>query len=237
MPIAHRRSMPLTPSSFRFGAKRIRRIWAGLAGVPAALALLAATSLQPAKAENMFYNIVEAADGLIQVYADGQLDLDGAQLLGVDSCGDAGAIVSSSAVICTGPDEFVTTYSLSGPSSFAGSVNMEAIAVAGIPIGISGALGYFLIDGSYQSGTNLYSTATFNGPLQAAGFTTTGLLGTWTIDGTGSLIQVVVTPYTPPEPVPGPLPMLGVAAAFGYSRRLRRRITASQATPSQDGTR
>lgn len=29
-------------------------------------------------------------------------------------------------------------------------------------------------------------------------------------------------------PVPGPLPLLGVAAAFGYSRRLRRRISTSQ---------
>ena len=233
--------MPLNPSSFRLGAKRIRRIWAGVAGVPAALALLAATSLLPAKAEDitglLTYNIVEAADGLIQVYADGQLNLDGAQFLGDDFCGDTGAIISSSAVICTGPDAFVTTYGLSGPSSFAGSVNMEAIAVAGIPIGMSGALGYFLIDGNYQSGTNLYSTATFNGPLQAAGFTTTGLLGTWTINGTGSIIQVVVTPYTPPAPVPGPLPVLGVAAAFGCSRRLRRRISASQATPSQDANR
>lgn len=29
-------------------------------------------------------------------------------------------------------------------------------------------------------------------------------------------------------PVPGPLPVLGVGAAFGYSRRLRRRISTSQ---------
>jgi hypothetical protein len=28
-------------------------------------------------------------------------------------------------------------------------------------------------------------------------------------------------------PVPGPLPLLGVGAAFGYSRRLRRRINLS----------
>jgi hypothetical protein len=35
-------------------------------------------------------------------------------------------------------------------------------------------------------------------------------------------------------PVPGPLPVLGVGAAFGFSRRLRRRISTSQAgTPPQ----
>jgi hypothetical protein len=34
-------------------------------------------------------------------------------------------------------------------------------------------------------------------------------------------------------PVPGPLPVLGVGAAFGYSRRLRRRISTSKATPPQ----
>jgi hypothetical protein len=34
-------------------------------------------------------------------------------------------------------------------------------------------------------------------------------------------------------PVPGPLPVLGLGAAFGYSRRLRRRISTSKATPPQ----
>jgi hypothetical protein len=33
--------------------------------------------------------------------------------------------------------------------------------------------------------------------------------------------------------VPGPLPVLGAGAAFGFSRKLRRRISASQATPPQ----
>ncbi|MCP9886272.1 proprotein convertase P-domain-containing protein, partial [Synechococcus sp. ATX 2A4] len=34
-------------------------------------------------------------------------------------------------------------------------------------------------------------------------------------------------------PVPGPLPLLGVGAAFGFSRRLRRRISMSKPTPPQ----
>jgi hypothetical protein len=38
------------------------------------------------------------------------------------------------------------------------------------------------------------------------------------------------TPYTPPAGAPGPLPALGVAAAFGYSRKLRKRIKCSTNT-------
>ncbi len=39
-------------------------------------------------------------------------------------------------------------------------------------------------------------------------------------------------PFTPhPESVPAPLPVLGAAAAFGYSRRLRKRIARSKTLP------
>jgi hypothetical protein len=41
-------------------------------------------------------------------------------------------------------------------------------------------------------------------------------------DGPQSVVQTVV--QIVPEPVLGPLPILGAAAAFGFSRRLRRRI-------------
>ena len=35
-------------------------------------------------------------------------------------------------------------------------------------------------------------------------------------------------PFTPPDEVPGPLPLFGAAAAFGYSRKLRRRLQDSR---------
>jgi hypothetical protein len=38
---------------------------------------------------------------------------------------------------------------------------------------------------------------------------------------------LVITPRSPVPAVPGPLPALGVAAAFGYSRKLRNRIKKS----------
>jgi hypothetical protein len=40
------------------------------------------------------------------------------------------------------------------------------------------------------------------------------------------------TPYASPAAVPGPLPLFGVAAAFGYSRKLRQRIKCSTKTGS-----
>lgn len=36
--------------------------------------------------------------------------------------------------------------------------------------------------------------------------------------------------YTAPAPVPGPLPLFGAAAAFGFSRKLRKRIQESRLT-------
>ena len=95
-------------------------------------------------------------------------------------------------------------------------------------VGISGA---FAIDPSYIYNTPIVSSATFNGQtLASLGFTTTGLIGTWTIDGTSESIQVFLGP---PAAVPGPLPLVGAAAAFGFSRRLRKRIAAPLSTPPQ----
>lgn len=45
---------------------------------------------------------------------------------------------------------------------------------------------------------------------------------------TGSVISSTLSPVSPVA-VPGPLPLLGVAAAFGLSRRLRRRLRSATA--------
>jgi hypothetical protein len=37
-----------------------------------------------------------------------------------------------------------------------------------------------------------------------------------------------LTPANSPDPVPGPLPLMGAAAAFGWTRKLRRRISADR---------
>jgi hypothetical protein len=94
---------------------------------------------------------------------------------------------------------------------------------------------FFLIDPAYISNSPIVSSATFNSQtLATLNFTTTGLIGTWTLDGTSESIQVILGAPTPPGvTVPGPLPLLGAAAAFGWSRRLRRRIATPLITPPQ----
>jgi hypothetical protein len=67
--------------------------------------------------------------------------------------------------------------------------------------------------------------------LADLGFTTTGLIGTWFLTGTSETIQVILG--APGAAVPGPLPLFGAAAAFGWSRKLRKRIAAPLSTPPQ----
>jgi MYXO-CTERM domain-containing protein len=44
---------------------------------------------------------------------------------------------------------------------------------------------------------------------------------------------ILGAPTPPGATVPGPLPLLGAGAAFGWSRRLRKRIAAPLSTPPQ----
>ena len=89
------------------------------------------------------------------------------------------------------------------------------------------------LDTAYVSNTPIVSSATINGTtLAGLGFTTTGLIGTWSLTGTSETINVyLVNPAT--AAVPGPLPLLGAGAAFGWSRRMRKRISATLSTPPQ----
>jgi hypothetical protein len=47
-----------------------------------------------------------------------------------------------------------------------------------------------------------------------------------TADGSRDVGAVQVSRSTPPAAAPGPLPLLGLGAALGWSRRLRRRLGA-----------
>jgi hypothetical protein len=91
----------------------------------------------------------------------------------------------------------------------------------------------FSLASAYVSNTPIVSSATFNGrTLAGLGFTTTGLIGTWSLTGTSETINVFLgNPVS--AAVPGPLPLLGAGAAFGWSRRLRKRIAAPLSTPPQ----
>jgi hypothetical protein len=118
-------------------------------------------------------------------------------------------------------------YSISGPSSFIADT-ITGGSISGIALSLQGSTQYFGISTSYNSGEPITSGITFsNTTLSTMGFTTTGLIGTWQLDGTpGADGQINV--YV--NEVPGPLPLLGSAAAFSWSRRLRRRVSASTTT-------
>jgi hypothetical protein len=147
-------------------------------------------------------------------------------------------------------------YPISGPATIPASplVYLFASNFSGVKTVFSpgSPFGIFGID-AYVIGTEINSSATFNSTtLAVLGFITPGLIGTWTIVGppfeTGSTptpfdtINVVVGPPAAGgsggsgsgsggAAVPGPLPLLGVAATFGWSRRLRHRI-ANAKTPA-----
>ncbi len=81
--------------------------------------------------------------------------------------------------------------------------------------------GFSYVVGTGTSDTFRYASVTWGGPgaLQSDGDNEiNGILGT----------KADLTPYAPGTAVPGPLPLLGVGAAFGYSRRLRKRINTSK---------
>ena len=196
-----------------------------LPALPAALAVVAAGSWQPAQAL-LTYNIFETSGGDVVIETSGSLNL-GAPVFNT-FCAGNGFIISQDAYLCTGPLQTVPAYKLTGPASFNGTVFQLASSASGITTYLEGASGSIAIDPAYVSGTPIVSSATFsNTTLAGLGFTTTGLIGTWTLTDGGDQIRVVLTE------VPGPLPLLGAGAAFGFSRRLRRRISASQATLPQ----
>lgn len=197
---------------------------------PAALLLGA----DPAKAI-LNINIFDEGPNL-KVVTSGSLSELGTSALGTSAglanCGFNGAVSSTYGFICTGSDAISTEYSLSGPSTIDGSANLfPADSVSGLSFFLLSFAGIYSIDPSYTAGQPFLSSATFNNTnLAAQGFTTPGLAATWTIYGTSESINLIIGA---PAEVPGPLPLLGAGAAFGWTRRLRRRISAPWITPPQ----
>jgi len=203
-------------------AQRCKR-FSPLLAAPAALLL----TQGDAKALLTYY-ISEKA-GNVDVQAVGSLLLPNPGFQATCGGVPSGQVSSTFASICTGPTGTVNFYNIQGPASFDGTVSIQpADSVSGIPTNLNGGANLFGIDPGYTPGTPITSAATFNSStLAGIGFTTTGLLGTWTLqpkDGSdpytaNDTIQVVIGA----PPVPGPLPLLGAGAAFGWARRLRKR--------------
>ena len=213
----------------RILAQHCKRIIPWLAA-PAALLL----SQGQAKAV-LTYNIFESG-GNVVVQTSGSLNLTGSQDAGSNYCAVNGAILSRIAIICTGTDPGtpINARRVSGPINFNGSVSrFGATSVSGMFTMLKGLIGQLALDPAYVSNDPIVSSATFNGTtLAGLGFTTTGLIGTWSLIGTSETIKVFIG-NSASAAVPGPLPLLGAGAAFGWSRRLRKRIAAPLITPPQ----
>ena len=225
-------------------AKRCKRL-AFLLAAPAALLL----SQGQAKAVVNVYIYNDGPD--LKVSVTGSISSRGNLTASPSSCGASGYLngqfdVTDPSVLCTGIDQLSDFYSITGPAGFGGTGNSGlASSVAGLSFqmfpssyntGVVPTPGYdaykdtYAIDPSYVLGEIFHSSAIFNGKsLASEGFTATGLVGTWAITGTSESINV----YISPAPTPGPLPLLGAAAAFGWSRRLRKRIATPLITPPQ----
>jgi hypothetical protein len=192
-----------------------------LAARSASAALLVCS--EPAQAA-LTYNIYENSGNVI-IETQGSLNLPAPSPGSSLTCGTSlGGVWGSQGAICTGPDASKPYYFITGPTSFTGPVAFKyGTSTSGKMTVLFAAAGLFTID-SYLSGDPIVASTTIAGnTLASLGFPTQGTIGTWTITGTGDTIKVNVG-----NPVPGPLPLLGAAAAFGFSRRLRRRIAHSQ---------
>ena len=194
---------------------------------------------QPAQAV-LTYTIYESG-GNVVMDTSGSLNLPSIAFTGFSTC-IGSDIKTANSRFCTGQNRFFQfEYAVIGPTSIsatAGTVDATASSSTGLATFLNGTNGSFFIPTSYASGTPIVGSSTFNSQtLAGLGFTTTGLIGTWTLTGTGGGDTIEVRVSAPPGPsgtgVPGPLPLFGAAAAFGYSRRLRRRVSLSRsASPS-----
>ena len=208
-----------------------------LLAAPAALLL----SQGQAKAV-LTYNIFESA-GNVVAETSGSLNLTGAMTSFNRRCGANGALITQAAFLCTGPSVINRSYQITGPQTFPGTAQLGASSVSGITTFLYGGASAFSIDNAYVSNTPIVSSATFNNTTLAnLGFTTSGLIGTWTLIGTSESIQVILASGGTggtggtgdgATAAPGPLPLLGAGAAFGWSRRLRKRIATPLITQPQ----
>ena len=196
---------------------------------PFALALLLAGE-RPAQAVVTF-NIFEES-GNVYLETSGSLNLPAPSTTG-QACdlttaphGGLASLPGIVLVICVGNSIAGNSngFPLVAPSPYPSTIPFSAYADAssGLPLLLFSNGPYanaFFIDPSYINGTPITSSSTFLN--KTLGLTTPGPIGTWTIDGTTETIDVVLG-----KPVPGPLPILGAGAAYSWSRRLRRRISA-----------
>jgi hypothetical protein len=221
------------PSIGRF----VRTISAGLAlSLPLAIAWA-----QPAQAI-LIYNFFESGGNLV-VEGTGSLSLPtslGTLPLPIST----GLLALDGAFFIGTPAPLVDIYFATGPTTLGAGIIPTSLSSSS-DSGIGSLLIYndpmspslaalFAVNDTYISGASIFSSSTFTGiTLASLGMPNSGTLGTWTLfdpgdpSYIGDTISVQVNASRSPASVPDPLPILGVAATFGFSRKLRKRIKNS----------
>ena len=108
--------------------------------------------------------------------------------------------------------------------------------VNGVLSNVTGAkfatyLNGFELDRSIASGQAISGSATLSGTFASRGISAGTFTTNFTLDGQPNTLTYQVNNASSSQAsVPGPLPILGVAAAFGFSRKLRKRIKLHKGT-------
>jgi len=217
-------TLPNLTSMPRFAQRH--KLLAPLLVAPASLLLLQGQ----AKAILIFEILQTGSD--VTINSSGSISQLSPFLLEVSTFG--GAIKANDAGITAGarPSCTYEFYETTGPSNFGTGDLFNADTSSGDCFATN-TFGVAL-PVSYVLGTPLSATMTFtNKTLADFGLSSTsGLLGEWVLNGTSEKSQVWAGP-APTANVPGPVPLLGAAAALGWSRRLRKRIATPLITPPQ----
>jgi len=197
------------------------------------------------RAEAILNYYIFADGGNLKIETRGSLMLTGLSSQTGSVCTPpppGGFLQPSQALICSGVEAVgnpYRKYNLSGPKDFdyvdSGSGN--SVGPANATTGSRNWLwakespvdSYFYIIDPYDNGP-INSSATFTDKsLASVGLDSTSPgtnIGSWTFFGDTNPTNVinVIVGAPPGLPVPAPLPLFGTAAAYGWSRRLRRRI-------------
>jgi MYXO-CTERM domain-containing protein len=189
------------------------------------------------------YNIFESGSDVV-IATSGSLNLS-SPIANNLRCSASGALLRQNSLICTGAGNVnMNKYNITLMGTDGLFSNSIAAVFANSVSGtyntnLTGSGGSIYFGTNAPSGASIVSTTTFNSTtLASLGFTTTGLIGTWTLNDSGDSIYVCVgSAYCGPPgvPTPGPLPLFGAGAAFAWSRRLRQRIgTPRSGAPRAD---
>ena len=127
--------------------------------------------------------------------------------------------------------------SFTGPTSFGPGDEVIAVSYSGDFGGIRGSdYPGVLVSDTYVSGSSLFGTSTFLSQTFASLGLTVGTYDwVWGSSNPDSYRLCIGSGQCAPasSSVPGPLPLFGAGAAFGWSRRLRKRIATPLITPPQ----